>query len=298
MIVAKFGGTSVANLRRIERCMAIVKKISLTEPVVVVVSAMAGVTNKLQQYVDPFETSTFFHDLVISSGEQITVGLFCLMMEKYGLKPKSFLGWQVPIITSSVATNAIIQNIPVKNVQRAIKEGYIPVIAGFQGVTTDNQITTLGRGGSDTTAVYLAYYLKARECQIYSDVEGVYSSDPNMISTAQRLNYLTYEEMFELSHCGAKVLQIYAAQKALEKKVNLRLLSSFIESEGTLLTEDIKEKARFASLYIRDHKGFLIGKNIDQLKNIKGKRVNANVIQIDPDKQNPKSLHDSLLNLI
>ena len=303
LIVAKFGGTSVANLRRIERCIPIIKKLRQNHQVVVVVSAMAGETNRLQSYLNAFKKSSSFHDLVLSSGESITVGLFCLMLEKHGFKAQSFLGWQVPIITSSQPTDAVIYDIPSQKIHAALNDDIVPVIAGFQGVSENGCITTIGRGGSDTTAVYLAHALKAYECQIYSDVEGVFTSDPNVISSAKCLETLTYHEMFQLSHVGAKVLQLYAAQKALEHQINVRLLSSFIECQGTLLTKDIEPQARFASLYIQDNIGFLVGKNIAQLTSLASIapiapiKFNQNVIKIDLQKHSPKELHDRLIQL-
>jgi len=297
LIVAKFGGTSVANLRRMERCAAIVKKLSQKHEVIVVVSAAFNTTNKLMEQLDHFKdtaTATPFHDVVLSSGEQVVLGLFALMLKKYGFKPKTFLGYQVPIITTSAPTQSEIVDIPTGKLISSLKEGFMPIVAGFQGVSKEGMITTMGRGGSDITAVELAHYLRADECQIYSDVEGVYTSDPRVIPAAKRLDVLTYDEMFQLSKCGAKVLQETAARKALEKKVKVRLLSSFIDSAGTLLTEDIHEKSRFASLFIKGKEGYIVGKNIGALK-LKGKKLSDTVIQIDTGVQDVKELHDQLL---
>ena len=299
LIVAKFGGTSVANIRRIERCIPIIKKLTQNYRVVIVVSAMAGVTNRLQHYVDDFKESTYHHALVLSSGEQIAAGLMALALEKQGIPSQTFLGWQVPIITNDTPTDASIVDIPISEIQKTLDNTIIPIVAGFQGITKDKRITTLGRGGSDTTAVYLAHYLKAKECQIYSDVDGVYSSDPNIISSAKRLDSMTYNEMFLLSRYGAKVLQVDAAQKAMEKQVNLRLLSSFIESQGTLLTSDIKDSARFASLCVKDHEAFIIGKNITHLKipDFQNNIISNDVIKIDTRLEDPKKVHDILLKI-
>jgi len=297
LIIAKFGGTSVANVRRIERCISIIKKLSTHHQIVVVVSAAFNTTNKLQEQLDHFDSMspTSFHDLVLASGEQITVGLFSLMLQKHGFKPKAFLGYQVPIMTTDVPTQADIIDIPKEKLSASLKAGFIPVVAGFQGVSKDGVITTLGRGGSDVTAVTLAHYLSADECQIYSDVEGVYTSDPNVISTAKRLSHLTYDEMFHLSKCGAKVLQDKAAHVALEKNVNVRLLSSFVDSAGTVLTKDIQTPSRFASLFLKDRTtGYMVGKNISSL-DIAGTTISNTVVQIDLNAQDPKELHDQLV---
>ncbi|USO02554.1 MAG: aspartate kinase [Alphaproteobacteria bacterium] len=298
LIVAKFGGSSVANIRRVERCVAIVKKLMQHHKVVVVVSAAFNTTNRLEDQLSHFEgdQKTSFHDLVLSTGEQVVVGLFSLALQKHGMKPKSFLGYEVPIITSATPTHAEIADIPTGKLLASVREDFIPVVAGFQGVSKDGVITTLGRGGSDLTAVELAHYLQADECQIYSDVEGVYTSDPKIIPTAQRLDYLTYDEMFQLSKCGAKVLQENAARKALEKKVKVRLVSSFIDSPGTVLVEDVKEKSRFASLYMNGKEGYIVGKNVSAM-NINGQKLSDAVLQIDTNAGDIKTLHDDLLKL-
>src|SRR5690242_18643216 len=206
---------------------------------VVVPSAMAGETNRLLGLAreinpdpDPREL-----DVIASTGEQVSIGLLALALHKQGLKAKSYTGWQVPIVTDAAYSKARILAIEERNIKADLDAGHVVIVAGFQGIDDDENITTLGRGGSDTTGVALAAALKADECQIYTDVDGVYTTDPRIVPEARRLDTITFEEMLELASLGSKVLQIRSVEFAGKYKVRLRVLSSFEdEGEGTLIT--------------------------------------------------------------
>lgn len=251
-IIVKFGGTSVADPARIEKAaQKVLAEVRRGNQVGVVVSAMAGVTNHLVEYCRQIQEgiNTVECDAVIASGEQITSGLMALALQKLGLKAQSFMGWQVPIISNSQYGRARIDDIPPETLNKIMNDGIIPVVAGFQGVTKEGRITTLGRGGSDTTAVALAAALKADRCDIYTDVDGVYTSDPRMVPKAQKLPLITYEEMLEMAALGAKVLHPRSVELAMAWNVPLQVLSSFEESIGSDLPgtqvmreEDIVEK--------------------------------------------------------
>lgn len=232
--VLKFGGTSVADCKRIESVATIVQKhIENGEQVVVVVSAMAGFTNQLVEFLkntSPLISSSSEHDIVLSSGEQITAGLLSLALQAKGLKAQTFLGSQIPIQTTAQFGCASITNIETQHLLRFVKSGGIPIVPGFQGVTFENnflQITTLGRGGSDTTAVALSSFLKSQNCYIYTDVDGVYSADPRIVPKAFRLPYIDYETMLSLASKGAKVLHAPCVSWAKENNIKLHILSSF-----------------------------------------------------------------------
>jgi aspartate kinase len=246
LIVQKYGGTSVANpdrIRNVARRVARYK--AMGHQIVVVVSAMSGETNKLIALAkeimaepDPREL-----DVMVSTGEQVTIGLTALALMDLGIKAKSYTGAQVKILTDSAHTKARILDIDEHNIKRDLNDGYVVVVAGFQGADANGNITTLGRGGSDTTGVALAAALKADECQIYTDVDGVYTTDPRVVPEARRLDKITFEEMLELASQGSKVLQIRSVEFAGKYKVKLRVLSSFEdEGDGTLITfEDDKD---------------------------------------------------------
>jgi aspartate kinase len=240
LIVQKYGGTSVANpdrIRNLARRVARYK--AMGHKVVVVVSAMSGETNRLIALAkeimpdpDPREL-----DVMISTGEQVTIGMTALALMELGIKAKSYTGAQVKILTDDAFTKARILSIDETNIKQDLDNGYVVVVAGFQGVDANGNITTLGRGGSDTTGVALAAALKADECQIYTDVDGVYTTDPRVVPEARRLDKITFEEMLELASQGSKVLQIRSVEFAGKYKVKLRVLSSFEdEGEGTLIT--------------------------------------------------------------
>ena len=240
LIVQKYGGTSVGSIERIKNVAERVAKFKmLGHQVVVVLSAMSGETNRLlalaksvQSDPDPREL-----DVLISTGEQVTIALLAMALKDLGLKAKSYTGSQVRIVTDSAYTKARILAIDEENIRNDLGAGKVVVVAGFQGIDEQGNITTLGRGGSDTTGVALAAALKADECQIYTDVDGVYTTDPRIVPQARRLKTITFEEMLEMASLGSKVLQIRAVEFAGKYKVKLRVLSSFLEaSEGTLIT--------------------------------------------------------------
>jgi aspartate kinase len=240
LIVQKYGGTSVGTPERIKNVAERVARFQARgDQVIVVVSAMSGETNRLIALCkevaaapDPREL-----DVVVSTGEQVTIGLLCMALHDIGIKAKSYTGSQVRILTDSAHTKARILNIDEAPIRKDLDEGNVVVVAGFQGVDEHGSITTLGRGGSDTTGVALAAALKADECQIYTDVDGVYTTDPRVVPEARKLDTITFEEMLELASLGSKVLQIRSVEFACKYKVKLRVLSSFQEEgAGTLIT--------------------------------------------------------------
>jgi len=248
LIVQKYGGTSVGSIERIRNVAERVAKFKmLGHQVVVVLSAMSGETNRLialakeiQKEPDPREM-----DVLVSTGEQVTIALLAMALKDLGLRAKSYTGSQVRIVTDDAHTKARILSIDEENLRGDLDSGHVVVVAGFQGVDENGNITTLGRGGSDTTGVALAAALKADECQIYTDVNGVYTTDPRIVPEARKLNAITFEEMLELASLGSKVLQIRSVEFAGKYKVKLRVLSSFEdEGEGTLITfeEDSMEQ--------------------------------------------------------
>ena len=245
ILVQKFGGTSVANPEKIKSVAEKVAKFaSQGHQIVVVVSAMSGETNRLislaeemMKVPEPREM-----DSIVSTGEQLTSGLTALALINLGIKARSYAGHQVKILTNKSHTKARIQNIDSKIIKKDLKEGFVVVVAGFQGSDIEGNITTLGRGGSDTTAVALAASLKAEECQIYTDVDGIYTTDPRVVAEARKLDSITFEEMLEMASLGSKVLQTRAVEFAGKYKVKLRVLSSFQSSgEGTIITFEDKK---------------------------------------------------------
>jgi len=246
LIVQKYGGTSVGNPERIKNVARRVARFrGLGHQVVVVLSAMSGETNRLlalakeiQSTPDPREL-----DVMVSTGEQVTIALLAMALKELGLKAKSYTGAQVRIVTDDAHTKARIVSIDDDKIHADLNAGHVVVVAGFQGVDENGNITTLGRGGSDTTGVALAAALKADECQIYTDVDGVYTTDPRIVPEARRLETITFEEMLELASLGSKVLQIRSVEFAGKYKVKLRVLSSFEEGgDGTLITFEDDEK--------------------------------------------------------
>jgi aspartate kinase len=245
LIVQKFGGTSVANPERIKAVANRVEKyVKQGHQIIVVVSAMSGETNKMIQLIneisdnpDPRE-----YDVVLSTGEQVTIGLTALAIQEKGIKAKSYTGSQVKILTSKDYSKARILGIDNKNILKDLKNNFVVVVAGFQGADEDGNITTLGRGGSDTTAVALAAALNADECQIYTDVDGIYTTDPRVVPEARKLKSINFEEMLEMASLGSKVLQLRSVEFAGKYKVKLRVLSSFEdEGEGTIITYEEDE---------------------------------------------------------
>ena len=239
LLVQKFGGTSVGTTERIEAVADRVCRFRREgHDLVVVVSAMSGETNRLIGLANAImeEPTPREMDVLVSTGEQVTIALLCMALHKRGCDARSYTGSQVRIVTDSAHTKARIKQIDEENMRADLNAGRVVVVAGFQGIDEQGSITTLGRGGSDTTAVALAAALKADECQIYTDVDGVYTTDPRVVEKAQRLDRITFEEMIEMASLGSKVLQIRSVEFAGKYNVPLRVLSSFGEGDGTLIT--------------------------------------------------------------
>lgn len=262
-LVVKFGGTSVANLDRILNAAGkVVREVKAGHQVAVVVSAMSGVTNQLVDYCKGMspEFNWAEYDAVVSSGENVTAGLMAVALNALGIHAQSYQGWQIPLISDNAHGKARIERIEPDRLVANLNSGIVPVIAGFQGVTTTGRITTLGRGGSDTSAVAIAAALKADRCDIYTDVDGVYTTDPRMTDRARKLARITCEEMLEMASLGAKVLQTRSVEMAMQHGVNVQVLSSFApevgsELPGTLLTEedkDVENKPVTGIAYSRD----------------------------------------------
>ena len=262
VLVMKFGGTSVANLDRIRRAAKRVGvEVAKGYDVIVIVSAMSGKTNELVGWVD--EISPFYdareYDAVVSSGENVTAGLMALTLQEMDVPARSWQGWQVPVLTTSAHSSARIEDIPTNNITAKFAEGMcVAIVAGFQGISPEGRITTLGRGGSDTTAVAFAAAFGAERCDIYTDVDGVYTTDPRITDKARKLDRIAFEEMLELASLGAKVLQTRSVELAMRYHVKLRVLSSFEEQSdtaGTLVCdeEEIMESNVVAGVaYSRD----------------------------------------------
>jgi aspartate kinase len=258
----KFGGTSVANLDRIRQAAERIKlEVIQGYQIIVIVSAMSGKTNELVEWVN--DTSTLYdtqeYDAVVSSGENITAGIMALTLQEMDISAQSWQGWQVPVQTTDMHSNARIEEIPTKNLEGSFSNGVqVAVVAGFQGVSPRGRITTLGRGGSDTTAVAFAAAFKAERCDIFTDVDGIYTTDPRISTDARKLEKIAFEEMLELASLGAKVLQTRSVELAMRYNVRLRVLSSFekpSESAGTLVCaeEEIMESNVVAGVaYSRD----------------------------------------------
>jgi aspartate kinase len=241
LIVQKYGGTSVGSVDRIRNVATKVAKYrDQGRDIVVVVSAMSGVTNNLVAMAHDLQKEPSLRelDVLLSTGEQTTIALLCMALENIGYPARSYTGAQVRILTDSAFTKARIVSIDDAPIRKDLREGKVVVVAGFQGVDEEGNITTLGRGGSDTTAVALAAALKADECQIYTDVDGVYTTDPRVVPEARRLDRITFEEMLEMASLGAKVLQIRSVEFAGKYNVPLRVLSSFEDGPGTLIVSE------------------------------------------------------------
>jgi aspartate kinase len=267
-LVMKFGGTSVADLERIRRVARLVNaEVAAGHKVAVVVSAMAGKTNELVAWTDGsgaaaqgLDPSDDEYDVVVASGEQVTAGLLAMALRNSGTSARSWMGWQIPIIADDAHGRARIDDVEPDKLIAAMDSGQVAVIAGFQGVTRDGRIATLGRGGSDTSAVAIAAAVKAVRCDIYTDVDGVYTTDPRIESKARRLSKISYEEMLEMASLGAKVLQTRSVELAMAKGVPVRVLSSFVEpgespGQGTIVCDEdeIMEKRIVSGVaYSRD----------------------------------------------
>jgi aspartate kinase len=240
-IVQKFGGTSVADVDRIKNAARHVKReVDAGNEVVVVVSAMAGTTNQLVGWVraiNPLHATTEY-DAVVASGEQVTAGLMALALHDLGVEARSWLGWQIPIHTDDVHGKAAIESIETAKIEHDLAKKRVAVVSGFQGMAPSGRITTLGRGGSDTSAVALAAELKADRCDIFTDVDGIYTTDPRIVAKAQKLDRIAFEEMLEMASQGARVLETRSVAMAMNNRVRLQVLSSFSNAPGTLVTDE------------------------------------------------------------
>jgi aspartate kinase len=267
----KFGGTSVADLDRIRHVATLVKReVDKGSQVAVTVSAMAGETNKLVGWVR--ELSPMYdareYDVVVAAGEQVSSGLLAIALQNIGINARSWLGWQIPVRTSSMHASARIEAIDNAQLDERLARGEVAVVAGFQGIAPDNRVTTIGRGGGDTSAVAVAAALKADRCDIYTDVDGVYTTDPRIVPKARRLERVAYEEMLEMASLGAKVLQTRSVEIAMLHRVPVRVLSTFDPDRGgTLLCdeEDIVEKKPVSGIaYSRDEAKITLHRIADQ----------------------------------
>ena len=242
LVVQKFGGTSVADLERIRTVAGRVKRSrEAGERIALVVSAMAGTTNQLVSWVSEIggpHHDRAEYDVVVASGEQVTIGLLALALQKIGVPARSFLGWQAPVETDGGHGRARVRAIEPASLRACIEGGQVPVLAGFQGISPAGRVTTLGRGGSDTSAVALAAALGAGRCDIFTDVEGVFTSDPRIVAKAHKLDRVTYEEMLEMASLGAKVLETRSVALAMQHGVRVQVLSSFADIPGTLVVDE------------------------------------------------------------
>ncbi|MDR3326507.1 MAG: aspartate kinase [Rhodospirillaceae bacterium] len=257
-IVMKFGGTSVGNCELIKNVARHVKtEIDQGNKVVVVVSAMSGITDSLIDYCKQISPMPDIceYDAVIATGEQVTAGLLAIALQELNIPTRSWAGWQIPIKTDGIHGKARVESIITTELEQLMAIGYVSVVAGFQGISSDNRVTTLGRGGSDTSALAIAVAIKADRCDIYTDVDGIYTADPRIVFRARKLNKITYEEMLELASLGAKVLQTRSIEIAMKYLVRVQVLSSFVDSVGTLICneDEIVEKELVSGVtYNRD----------------------------------------------
>ena len=300
-VVMKFGGTSVANIERIRAVAQRVKReVDAGNEVAVVVSAMSGATNQLVAWCG--ELSPLYdareYDVVVASGEQVTCGLMAVALQTIGVNARSWLGWQIPIESDDAHGKARIQTIRTEDMIARFAQGQVAVVAGFQGVGPDKRVTTLGRGGSDTSAVALAAALQADRCDIFTDVDGVYTTDPRIVAKARKLDKISYEEMLEMASVGAKVLQIRSVEMAMKHRVRLQVLSSFEDKPGTLVVDEdeIMEQELVSGIaYSRDEAKITLLKVADRpgiAASIFGPLADAN-INVDMIVQNVSETGDT-----
>ena len=240
IVVLKFGGTSVGTINKIKKVAEIIAEYKKKNyKIIVVSSAMSGVTNELirksRKISKNFDNSEY--DVLLSSGEQVACSLIAGRLLHKGFKSRSWLAWQIPIFTNGAHKNSRIYEIAKKKITKYIKEGGIPIIAGFQGINSQERITTIGRGGSDASAIMIAKFFKAQRCIIYTDVEGIYTTDPNKLKKANKIKTISYEEMLEMASLGSKVMQPVSIQDARLNRINIEVKSSFVKKEGTLITK-------------------------------------------------------------
>jgi aspartate kinase len=257
-LVMKFGGTSVADIERVKNAARRVKReVDAGHEVAVVVSAMSGVTNQLVGWVNQLSPlhDAREYDTVVASGEQVTSGLLAIALQELGVNARSWLGWQIPLETDGVHGKARIQRIDTAELKKRFADRQVAVVAGFQGLGPDSRITTLGRGGSDTSAVALAAAMGADRCDIYTDVDGVYTCDPRIVTAARKLDKITYEEMLEMASLGAKVLQTRSVEMAMNHRVRVQVLSSFEDKPGTMVVDEdeiVEQEVVSGIAYSRD----------------------------------------------
>jgi aspartate kinase len=269
-LVLKFGGTSVGDIDRIKAVAKRVKtEVDAGHEIAVAVSAMSGVTNQLVGYVDAVSPlyDAREYDVVVSSGEQVTSGLLALALQELGVEARSWQGWQIPIQTDDAHGKARIESINGEDVIKSMQAGEVVVVPGFQGIGPDGRVSTLGRGGSDTSAVALAAALEADRCDIYTDVEGIYTADPRIVAKAHKLEKITYEEMLEMASVGAKVLQTRAVEMAMKHAVRLQVLSSFTNKPGTLVVDEdevVEQELVSGIAYSRDEAKITLVKVADK----------------------------------
>ena len=269
-IVQKFGGTSLASVEKISNAAQhVARAVESGHEVAVVVSAMSGTTNQLVSWTEEVGKTPDPHeyDVVVSAGEQVTVGLMAMAIQRLGIQARSWLGWQLPIWTDPLHARAHIETIETKEILTSLAGGVVAVVPGFQGIDRENRITTLGRGGSDASAVALAAAIEADLCNIYTDVDGVYTSDPRIVAKARKLDKITYEEMLEMSSLGAKVLQSRAAEMAMRHRVVVQVLSTFHDIPGTLLVDEdsgLEQQIVSGIAYSRDDAKITLTKIPDQ----------------------------------
>ena len=239
IVVLKFGGTSVGTIKKIKKVAEIISRYKKKYKVIVVSSAMSGVTNDLvnksKEISENFSSNEY--DVLVSSGEQVSCALIAGSLNQKGLKSRSWLAWQIPILTNGQNKNARIVKINKKKIINYLNSGGIPIITGFQGINFDQRITTIGRGGSDASAIMLARFFKAEKCIIYTDVEGVYTTDPNKLNKAKKIKIISYEEMLEMASLGAKVMQPVSIQDARLNRIDIEVRSSYVNKSGTLITK-------------------------------------------------------------
>ncbi|MEX2297748.1 MAG: aspartate kinase [Dongiaceae bacterium] len=300
-LVMKFGGTSVADIERIRNVARRIKReVDAGNEIAVVTSAMAGATNQLVDWcreVSPLHDAREY-DVVVSAGEQVTAGLLAMALQECGVEARSWLGWQIPIRTDDVHGRARILEIETAEIERRFSLGQVAVIPGFQGLGSDSRVTTLGRGGSDTSAVALAAALHADRCDIFTDVDGVYTSDPRIVTKARKLEKVSYEEMLEMASLGAKVLQIRSVEMAMKHGVRLQVLSSFVDLPGTLVVDEdeiVEQEIVSGIAYSRDEAKITLTRVPDRpgvAASIFGPLADAN-INVDMIVQNVSETGDS-----
>ena len=285
-IVMKFGGTSVADLDRIRNVATRVKReVEAGHEVAVVVSAMSGVTNQLVKWcqeLSPLHDAREY-DTVVATGEQVTIGLLAIALQAAGVDARSWQGWQVPIRTDNAHGKARVEGIDGAALIERMRMGQVPVVAGFQGIGPDNRVTTLGRGGSDLSAVAIAAAVKADRCDIYTDVDGIYTTDPRIVPRARKLDRISYEEMLELASVGAKVLQTRSVELAMKQRVRVQVLSSFEDRPGSLVVDEdeiVEQPIVSGIAYSRDDAKITLRRVPDQpgvAANVFGALARANV---------------------